>query len=108
HMNTFAVGRVVLASREHVIALEPRGKGLVGTLLRYPYEVRDPKDYFDDIPDVHLTKDMLDLARQSVERKSGHCEPQKFEDRYESALRDLLARKQAGQQIEPAREILAP
>jgi hypothetical protein len=34
-----ALGRVVLTSREHVIALEPRGKGLMGTLLRYPYEV---------------------------------------------------------------------
>jgi DNA end-binding protein Ku len=107
-MNKVALGRVVLTSREHVIALEPRGKGLVGTLLRYPYEVRDPKDYFEDIPDVHITKDMLDLARHIVESKSGHFEPQKFEDRYESALRDLLARKQAGQQIEPAREIPAP
>src|SRR4051794_12329312 len=107
-MNKVALGRVVLTSREHVIALEPRGKGLVGTLLRYPYEVRDPKDYFEDIPEVHITKDMLDLARHIVESKSGHFEPQKFEDRYESALRDLLARKQAGQQIEPAREIPAP
>jgi len=49
-MKMVALGRFVLTSREHVIALEPRGKGLMGTLLRYPYEVRDEADYFDDIP----------------------------------------------------------
>src|SRR5919199_2985848 len=70
-MDKVALGRVVLTSREHVIALEPRGKGLVGTLLRYPYEVRDPKEYFDDIPSGHVTKEMLDLARHIVESKSG-------------------------------------
>src|SRR6266487_1899464 len=47
-MDRVALGRVVLTSREHVIALEPRGKGLMGTLLRYPYEVRDKSEYFDD------------------------------------------------------------
>jgi DNA end-binding protein Ku len=50
-----ALGRDVLTSREHVIALEPRGKGLMGTLLRYPYEVRDEEEYFDDIPAGHVT-----------------------------------------------------
>ena len=53
-MNMVAIGRVVLTSREHVIALEARGKGLMGTLLRYPYEVRDESEYFDDIQDVKL------------------------------------------------------
>ena len=61
-MKMVALGRVVLTSREHVIALAPRGKGLMGTLLRYPYEVRDAGEYFDDIPDVKLTKDMMDLG----------------------------------------------
>ena len=70
-MKMAALGRVVLTSREHVIALEPRGKGLMGTLLRYPYEVRDAGEYFDDIPDVKLTKDMMDLARHIVETKAG-------------------------------------
>src|SRR3982750_863431 len=66
-----AIGRVVLTNREHIIALEPMGKGLMGTLLRYPYEVRSEKDYFDDIQDVKITKDMLDLAKHIVEKKSG-------------------------------------
>src|SRR6516165_7767776 len=65
-------------------------------LLRYPYEVRDAAEYFDDIQDVKVTKDMLDLAKHIVEQKSGHFEPQKFEDHYETALAELLANKQKG------------
>ena len=70
-MNKVAIGRVVLTNREHIIALEPLDKGLMGTLLRYPYEVRSEKEYFDDIQDVKITKDMLDLAKHIVEQKSG-------------------------------------
>ena len=65
-MNKVAIGRVVLKNREHIIALEPLGKGLMGTLLRYPYEVRSEKDYFEDIQDVKITKDMLELAKHIV------------------------------------------
>ena len=95
-LNKVAIGRVVLTNREHIIALEPLGKGLMGTLLRYPYEVRSEKEYFDDIQDVKVTKDMLDLAKHIVERKSGAFEPEKFEDHYESALIDLINRKRSG------------
>src|SRR6266480_2266534 len=103
-MDKVALGRVVLTSREHVIALEPRGKGLMGTLLRYPYEVRDESEYFDDIPAGHVTKDMLELAKHIVQTKSGHFQPEKFEDHYEPALKELLKKKQAGQTIMPAKE----
>jgi len=95
-MNKVAIGRVVLTNREHIIALEPLGKGLMGTLLRYPYEVRSEKEYFDDVQDVKVTRDMLDLARHIVEQKSGSFEPDKFEDHYESALIDLINRKRSG------------
>ena len=95
-MNKVAIGRVVLTNREHIIALEPLGKGLMGTLLRYPYEVRSEEDYFDDIQDVKVTKDMLDLARHIVEQKSGSFEPERFEDHYESALTDLINKKRSG------------
>jgi DNA end-binding protein Ku len=98
-----ALGRVVLSTREHVIALEPRGKGIMGTLLRYPYEVRDEKDYFDDIPDEKIPKDMLDLAVHIVRSKKGHFQPEKFEDRYETALRELVKKKAAGEKIEPVK-----
>jgi DNA end-binding protein Ku len=95
-----ALGRVVFTSREHVIALEPREKGLLGVTLRYPYEVRKQSDYFDDIPDEKIPKDMLELASHIVKSKAGHFHPEKFEDQYEDALKELLRKKQAGQKIE--------
>src|SRR3974390_853270 len=95
-----AIGKVVFTSREHIIALEPRGKGLLGVTLRYPYEVRAEAGYFDDIPDEKIPKDMLELASHIVETKSGHFDPDKFEDKYEDALKDLLKKKQEGKPIE--------
>lgn len=68
----------------------------MGTLLRYPYEVRSEEDYFDDIQDVKVTKDMLDLAKHIVEQKSGEFDPGKFDDRYEAALVQLVNSKRNG------------
>jgi DNA end-binding protein Ku len=99
-MEMVAIARIVLTTREHIIALEPRGKGIVGTLLRFPYEVRDEKNYFDDIADTKLGKDAMDLAKHIVQTKSGHFDPEKFEDHYEKALRELVAKKQAGKPLE--------
>jgi DNA end-binding protein Ku len=98
-MNKVAIGRVVLTNREHIIALEPLDKGLMGTLLRYPYEVRSEEEYFDEIQDVKVTKDMLDLAKHIVNQKAGRFEPDKFEDQYETALVDLINKKRAGKPI---------
>jgi DNA end-binding protein Ku len=95
-----AIGKVVFTSREHIIALEPRGKGLLGITLRYPYEVRNEADYFEDIPDEKIPKDMLELAAHIVETKAGHFDPSKFEDQYEDALKELLKKKQEGKPIE--------
>jgi DNA end-binding protein Ku len=103
-LDQVAIGRVVLTNREHVIALEARDKGLMGMLLRYPYEVRDAAEYFEDIQDVKITKDMLDLAKHIVETKAGHFEPAKFEDHYEAALQELLEKKQKGQPITAAKK----
>jgi DNA end-binding protein Ku len=99
-----ALGRVVFTSREHVIALEPRGKGLLGVTLRYPYEVRKEDEYFDEIEDEKIPKDMMELASHIVETKSGHFKPEEFEDHYEDALKELLKKKQSGQKIEAPRE----
>jgi len=107
-MNMVAIGRVVLTRREHIIALEARGRGLLGLTLRYPYEVRDEQPYFEDIPDLKLPKEMLDLATHIVQTKAGHFDPAQFEDRYENALIDLLKKKEAGEKIEPAKEGPAP
>ena len=103
-LDQVAIGRVVLTNREHVMALEARDNGLMGMLLRYPYEVRDAAEYFDDIQDVKITKDMLDLAKHIVETKAGHFEPAKFEDHYEAALQELLEKKQKGQPITAAKK----
>jgi DNA end-binding protein Ku len=99
-----AVGKVVFTSREHIIALEPRNNGMVGVTLRYPYEVRQPEEYFDTIDDEKVPKDMMDLAIHIVDTKRGKFEPEKFEDHYENALKELLRKKQKGEKIERPRE----
>jgi len=99
-----AIGKVVFTSREHMIALEARGKGMMGITLRYPNEIRKEGEYFEDIPDEKISKDMLDLATHIVESKTGNFEPEKFEDEYEEALKELLKKKQAGEKIEPPKE----
>jgi DNA end-binding protein Ku len=74
-MNMVAIGRVVLTSREHIIALEPLGKGLVGTLLRYPYEVRFESEYFDDIQDVKSPRTCSISPSTSSIRSPGASSP---------------------------------
>jgi hypothetical protein len=99
-----ALGKVVFTSREHIIALEARGKGMVGLTLRYPYEVRKEDEYFDAVEDEKIPKDMLDLAIHIVETKIGHFKPAEFKDQYEDALKDLLRKKQKGEKIERPKE----
>lgn len=91
-----ALGRVVISKREHVIALEPYEKGLLGTTLRYPYEVRNAAEYFEDIADVKIAPDMLKLAEHILESKTADFDPSTFVDRYENAVVALLKEKQAG------------
>jgi DNA end-binding protein Ku len=91
-----ALARIVLAKRERVIMLEPFEKGVVGTTLRYPYEVRDTKDYFDEIPDINVAPDMLKLAEHILQSKEGDFDPSEFVDHYEQAVVEMLRKKQAG------------
>ena len=93
------VGRVVISRRERMVLLEPLGKGIMATVLRYPYEVRGEDAYFEDIPDLKLPGEMLDLAAHIIEQKSADFEPAAFEDRYENALVELLKSKEAGKPI---------
>ena len=90
-----ALGRVVLAKRERVIMLEPWDKGLMGTTLRYPYEIRDAKEYFDSIPNIQLEPDMLKLAEHILQSKTTDFDPTQFVDRYEEAVVGMLKTKQA-------------
>src|SRR3954470_23912021 len=82
-----------IAHREHVIALEPLGKGLLGTTLRYDYEVRDEKDYFSGVPSPKISKDMVNLAAHILKTKETKFDPRKFKDEYEQALKKLIRRK---------------
>src|SRR5262245_64048214 len=99
-----ALGRIVLTRREHVVMLEPFDKGLVATTLRYAYEVRDKKEYFDDIPDIKLPAEMTELAMHIIDTKADHFDPQTFEDHYEKAIVELVRKKQAGRVVEPIRD----
>jgi DNA end-binding protein Ku len=97
-----ALARIVLTNREHIIAIEPLGKGLLGTTLRYPYELRDEADYFDDIKNPRISKDMIELASHILQTKAAHFDPGKFKDDYENALKALVKRKAAGKPIKVA------
>jgi Ku protein len=94
-----ALARIVLSNREHVIAIEPLGKGLLGITLRYPYEVRDEHEYFDDIKNPKISKDMIELATHILDSKAAHFDPSKFKDEYENALKTLVKRKAAGKPV---------
>src|SRR5437016_6527345 len=91
-----ALGRLVLSKRESVMALEPYDKGLLGTTLRYPYEVRNARDYFSDLPDLAIAPDMRKLAEHILDGKAGEFDPATFRDRYEEALLAHLKAKQVG------------
>src|SRR6266704_2182252 len=107
HKTMVALGRLVLAKRERVIALEPYDKGLLGITLRYPYELRDAKDYFAELPDLILAPDMLTLAEHILDSKAAEFDPASFRDRYEEALLAHLKAKQAGA-VQERKQTFAP
>jgi DNA end-binding protein Ku len=100
-----ALGRVIFTTREHVIAIEPRDKGLLGVTLRYPYEIRKEQDYFGDLADEKVPKQMLELATHIIATKAGQFQPEKFEDHYERALGELVKKKQQGEKIAKPKEL---
>ncbi|MEO6340493.1 MAG: Ku protein [Caulobacteraceae bacterium] len=91
-----ALGRVVLHTRERLLALEPRDNGIVAYSLRTRDEVRKPSDFFRDIPDVKADPGMVDIARKIIEQQQGAFEPSEFVDHYEAALKALIADKLKG------------
>jgi DNA end-binding protein Ku len=95
-MSLVGLARVVLYNHEHLLMLEPLGKGIKATALRQQEEIRDFKDYFSEIEDKKVPKDMLELAEHILKTKRGHFDPSKFSDRYEGALKALIKAKQAG------------
>jgi len=94
-----ALGRLVMHQRERLMALEPRGKGLVAWRLRSRDDVRDPADFFADIPRTRADPKMIAIAGQIIAQQEGPFEPDTFVDRYEDALRELIAHKAKGRKI---------
>ena len=92
-----ALGRVVMHTRERLVALEPRDKGILAYTLRMRDEVVDPKAAFEDIPAIKTDKRMIEIAKKIIEQQEGPFEPENFKDRYEHALRELIHRKEKGQ-----------
>lgn len=97
-----ALGRVVLSTRERLLALEPQGKGIVAWSLRTKGEVRDAEAYFRDIPDAKADKGMLSIAEKIIEQQEGEFDPSTFNDRYEDALKALIEQKKKGQKLTEA------
>jgi len=91
-----ALGRVVMSTRERIVALEPRDRGIVAWTLRSHDEVRDPAQVFAAIPDVKVDKAMVDIAHRIIEQQEGPFEPEEFTDRYEEALKAMIAAKEKG------------
>jgi DNA end-binding protein Ku len=102
------LGRVVISRRERIVMLEPHDKGLVATTLHYAYEIRNAAEYFEDIPDMKLPGEMIELAEHILDTKAGHFDASEFEDRYETAVVEMLKRKQAGMPIERQPEAAPP
>lgn len=98
-----ALAHAVLFRRARTLLIRPEGKGLIATLLNFDYEVRSAADAFKTLPDLKASGEMLDLARHIIKTKMGAFDPAAFEDRYEAALADLIAAKQAGRPIARAR-----
>jgi len=95
-----ALARIVLTNREHVMAIEPMGKIMLGTILRYAYEVRDEKELSRGVASPKISKDMLSLASHILDTKAGHFDPSRFKDEFETELRKLVKRKATGKTIE--------
>jgi DNA end-binding protein Ku len=102
------LGKVVISRRERIVMLEPFDKGLMATTLRYGYEIRDAKPYFEDLPEMKLPDEMIELAEHILETKAGHFDPAEFEDRYENAVVETLKQKQAGMPVKKEVPVATP
>jgi DNA end-binding protein Ku len=91
-----AIARLVLSSRERVVAISARDKGMLVSTLRDPAAVRKTTEYFEDIPEIKADPEMLQLATTLIEQKITAFDFAKYEDRYEAALRDMIKQKLKG------------
>lgn len=99
-----ALAQTVLFRRVRTVLIRAHEDGLIGTTLNFDYEVRDPAEAFADLPDIRVEGEMLDLAQHIIKTKRGTFDPRDFDDRYESALADLVRAKIEGRKIQPRKE----
>lgn len=99
-----AIGRVVIGTRERILALEPRGKGILAYTLRTDAEVRNPHEIFDSISDKTADPAMISIAEKIIEQQEGPFDPSQFVDRYEEALKELIDEKQRGHKVRAVAE----
>jgi DNA end-binding protein Ku len=97
-----ALGRVVLHTRERLLGLEPREHGIVAYSLRTRNEVRDPADFFRDVPEAKPDPNMVEIAAKIIDQLEGPFEPSKFVDHYEEALKALIMAKDKGEKPKAA------
>jgi DNA end-binding protein Ku len=96
-----ALARTVLFRRLRSVLIRPEDDGMIATTLNFDYEVRSEDAAFADIPKLKLDKEMLELASHIIKTKSGRFDPAGFDDRYESALAELVKAKIEGRKIKP-------
>jgi len=94
-----ALGRVVLHTRERLVAIEPRGVGLLLTTLRSHDEIRADDEAFTGLKATKPDRRMLEIASKILAQQEAQFDPSRFEDRYENALRALIKRKSKGQKV---------
>jgi DNA end-binding protein Ku len=97
-----ALATIIMHDREHILLVEPRDEGMLATVLRWPYEVRKPKEIFAGIPKKKVSAELLEVAEMLIERKMGKFKPSEFKDRYEEALLALLKAKRSGRKLKAA------
>ena len=91
-----ALGRVVIGTRERILALEPRDKGILAFTIRSDAEVRQAEEIFDEISDAKPDAGMISIAEKIIEQREGPFDPSLFVDRYEAALKALIEEKTDG------------
>lgn len=91
------LGKIALSGREHLMAITAPSddslRGLMAYALRYAEELRNPAEYFADIPDVKIDEESLALAKELIQRRTAKFDPSKFTDQYEAALRTMIDAK---------------
>lgn len=102
------LARIVLYSRERPVVIEPLGKGMVLTTLRYDNTVRQPDSVFGEIKAVKTDQEMTELAELIIDKKKAKFDPSKFDDKYEDALLELIRARKAGHKAPKAKAAPKP